>query len=134
VAHLHTIGIAAVPHFKGDDHGWTTGELHLPSGGTPILMARYLTVEDDLRNDLNAYAAELETMTHSPHATRLMEQVIQTQQLMTIRKPIDHADESQLDRACEALVVYLARQSDGFYQIDRRGWFSSTSELLVEEF
>ena len=63
---LHAAGSAVVPHFKGDDLGWTTGELHLPKGGTPILLARYLTKHDDLRDDLNSHAAELETMTHDP--------------------------------------------------------------------
>ena len=36
--------------------------------GSPILLARYLTKPDDLRADLNAFAAELETMTYSPNA------------------------------------------------------------------
>ena len=130
--HLHAGGIPVVPHFKGDEHGWTTGELHLPRGGTPLLLARYLTKEDDLRDDLNAFAAELETMTHSRHAVALMERVIQAQQLVTIRKPIDHPDESLLERACESLVRVLA--VGGFYQIDRRGWFAANGELLVEEF
>lgn len=133
-AHLHLAGVPVVPHFKGDTHGWTTGELHLPGDGTPLLLARYLTREDDLRADLNSFAAELETMTHSPHSTGLMERVIQAQQLMTVRKPIGHPNESLVDRACDELVRFLAQQCDGFYQIDRRGWFAKSGELLVEEF
>ena len=131
---LAAAGVAVVPHFKGDDLGWTTGELHLPRGGTPLLLARYLTKEDDLRADLNAHAAELETMTHSPHAGKLMETVIQTQQMVTIRKPVDHPDESLVERACDELARFLAEQTDGVYQIDGRGWFAATGERLVEEY
>jgi hypothetical protein len=133
-AHLHAAGVAVVPHFKGDAHGWTTGELHLPRGGTPVLLARYLTREDDLRDDLNAYAAELETMTHSRHAVPLMQTVIQTQQLVTVRRPIDHPDESLVETACDLAVRFLAAASGGVFQIDRRGWFTVGGELLVEEF
>ena len=131
---LHAAGVAVVPHFKGDDLGWTTGELHLPGGGTPLLLARFLTNEDDLRADLNAHAAELETMTYSPHAVPLMERVIQTQQLVTVRRPIDHPDETLVESACDTLVRFLAERTGGVYQIDGRGWFAATGERLVEEY
>ncbi|MCU0704610.1 MAG: hypothetical protein MUF18_11590 [Fimbriiglobus sp.] len=134
VERLAAAGNPVVPHFKGDDLGWTTGELHLPKGGTPLLLARYLTKEDDLRDDLNAYAAELETMTYSSHAAPLMETVIQTQQMMTIRKPVDYPDEVVVDEACETLVRFLALAVGGVYQIDGRGWYAPDGTRLVEEY
>ncbi len=130
---LAAAGYFPVPHFKGDDLGWTSGELHFPNG-SPILLARYLTKPDDLRADLNTFAAELETMTHSPNAAPLMERVIQTQQMVTLRKPFDHADETKLDAACEHLVRALAAACDGVYQIDGKGWFTADGELLVQEY
>jgi hypothetical protein len=131
---LHEAGFDVQPHFKGDDLGWTTGELILGDESSPIGLARFLTKEDKLRDDLNSYAAELETATHSPYAAGLMERVIQTAQLITLRKPVSHSNDAQLDRACEYLVQFLARESEGFYQIDLQGWFESSGELLVEEF
>jgi hypothetical protein len=130
---LAAAGHTCVPHFKGDDLGWTTGELHFPSG-SPVLLARYLTKPDELRADLNAFAAELETMTYSPNAAPLMERVIQTQQMVTLRKPFDHGDEIKLDAVCEFLVQSLASASDGLYQIDGKGWFTASGELLVQEY
>jgi hypothetical protein len=127
-------GVQVVPHFKGDDHGWTTGELHLPKGGTPVLLARYLTREDDLRDDLNAHAAELETMNYSPHAVALMERVIQTQQMVTVRKPLDYPDESVTEGVCEGLARILAESTGGVYQVDGKGWFNSSGVRLVEEY
>lgn len=71
------------PHFKGDDLGWTDGE-HRVHRGSPILVACWLTKEDDLRDDLNADAAELETLGHTPQTHALMERVIQTKQLISL--------------------------------------------------
>jgi hypothetical protein len=130
---LHAQGVAAEPHFKGDDLGWTEGELRLPTG-SPVLLARYLTKEDDLRDDLNAHAAELETMDYSPNSGPLMQRVIQTKQLITLRKPVDVADEVRLDKVLDAATRFLASATDGVYQIDGRGWFAASGERLVQEY
>jgi hypothetical protein len=132
-AHLHALGLVVQPHFKGDDLGWTEGALRFASG-SPVLLARYLTDEDDLRADLNAHAAELETMTYSPNSVPLMERVIQAQQLVTLRKPIDAPDEVLLERVLEESARFLALATAGVYQIDGRGWFTSAGELLVQEY
>jgi hypothetical protein len=132
-AHLHAAGLVVAPHFKGDDLGWTEGELRLPTG-SPVLLARYLTKEDDLRDDLNAHAAELETMDYSPNSGPLMARVVQTKQLVTLRKPVDVSDEIATDRVLEEATRFLATATDGVYQIDGRGWFTAAGELLVQEY
>src|SRR4051812_10882779 len=131
--YLHAAGLAVEPHFKGDDLGWTEGELRLPVG-SPVLLARYLTKEDDLRDDLNAHAAELETMDYSPNSGPLMQRVIQTKQLVTLRKPVDAADEVLLEKVLDAATSFLASLTEGVYQIDGRGWFAASGELLVQEY
>jgi len=108
--------------------------LHLPGGGTPLLLARYLTKEDNLRADLNAYAAELETLTYSPNHLPLMEQVIQTQQLITIRKPLDTLNDAVAEDICIAVCRYLALASVGIYQIDGAGWFAADGTELIHEY
>lgn len=133
-ANLHAAGLAVEPHFKGDDLGWTSGELRLPGGGTPILLERYLASEDNLRDDLNAYAAMLETCDYSPNHTRLMEHAIQTQQLIVLRSPIDSRDEVTAERVLLQTCQYLANETAGVYQIDGRGWFSPGGELLLQEY
>ncbi|WP_148087848.1 hypothetical protein [Gemmata obscuriglobus] len=130
--HLHALGLAVEPHFRGDDLGWTEGALRLPSGAV-VQLSRYLTKEDDLRDDLNAHAAELETMEGNPHATQLMERVIQTQQLITLRKPTEGSDEAVVDRTLEEAARFLASATIGVYQADSRGWFAASGELLVRE-
>lgn len=132
--HLHGLGFVIEPHFRGDDLGWTGGTLVLPGGGTPVQLERWLTTEDDLRDDLNNHAAELETMTFNPHHTKLMELVIQTKQLIAIRKPIDHADDAGLTDLCEAIVQYLAGKLDAISQVDGEGWYSPAGELLLPEY
>jgi hypothetical protein len=134
VAQLAAAGIACEPHFRGDDLGWTAGELRLPAGGTPVYLNRYLTDEDDLRDDLNAHAAELETCDYSPNNGMLMQRVIQSKQLVTLRKPVDAADEIALEKVLEESCRFLAAATDGVYQIDGRGWFSANGELLLQEY
>ena len=133
VEHLHALGLAVQPHFKGDDLGWTEAALHLPPG-SPVLVAAFRTKEDDLRADLNAHAAELETMNYSPANVPLMERVIQTVQMFTLRKPIDHADEVRLEALCDAAARYLAATADGVYQVDGQGWFDAAGNLLLPEY
>jgi len=131
--HLHAAGLPVEPHFKGDDLGWTSGELRLPNS-SPVFVQRYLTKQDDLRDDLNAYAAELETCDYSPNNGMLMQHAIQTKQLITLRKPIDAADEVTMENLLETTCRFLAAATDGVYQIDGRGWFSAGGEVLLQEY
>src|SRR5262245_23786226 len=133
-AHLHALGLAVEPHFRGDDLGWTAGELRLPGGGTPVMLQRYLASEDDIRDDLNAHAAELERCDYSPNNGKLMEHAIQTKQLITLRKPLDAHDEVTTEKVLEEACRFLAEATDGVYQIDGRGWFAATGELVLQEY
>jgi len=132
--HLHALGLTVQPHFKGDDLGWTSGELRLPGAGTPIFLERYLAGTDEIRDDLNAHAAELETCTYSPNHEGLMRHAIQTKQLITLRKPIDAADEVTLDRVLEESCRFLAAATKGVYQVDGSGWYAADGELLLQEY
>lgn len=133
VAHLHAAGWPVVPHVRGDDTGWTSVELRFPGPGGPVRLDRYLTDVDDLRGDLNSFAAELELRDDNPHHTALMQLVIQTVQLVAWQKPDDHADGAVLDTACMAIAIYLAARTDGVYQVDGRGWCAASGEVLVPE-
>ena len=131
--HLQARGLAVEGHFRGDDLGWTAAEIRLGVGG-PLYLERYLAKEDDLRDDLNTWAGFLETCNYSPNCTGLMERVIQTAQLVTLRRPIDHADEVSLEKLCNEICQYLALNSDGIYQIDDEGWFGADGALLLKEY
>ena len=132
--YLHALAVRVEPHFKGDDFGWTSGELRLPGAGTPVYLERYLSSEDDIRDDLNAHAAELETCTYSPNFEQLMQHAIQTKQLITLRKPIDSPDEVTLDKLLEESCRFLAAATNGLYQVDGRGWFSGGGDQLLQEY
>ena len=134
VGELFARGFKPVPHFKGDDLGWTGGTLILPGNGSAIQVDRFLTDEDELRPDLNRFAAELETLDYSPNHRPLMEWVIQTRQMVAFRRPIDHADEATLDRFCDALAQFVAAKLDGVYQMDGRGWYAADGTLMLEEY
>ena len=133
-AHLHAAGLPVEPHFKGDDLGWTSGELRLAGLNTPVLLDRYLAKEDEIRDDLNAYAAILETCDYSPNHASLMERVIQSQQLIVLRKPLDAINEVALEKLLIESCRFLASHTDGVYQIDGEGWFSADGTLLLQEY
>src|SRR5262245_48720840 len=134
LAHLQSLGLPSAGQFRGDDLGWTAGELLVQPGATPVYVERYLTATDDLRDDLNTWAAWLETQDHEPRHRALMERVIATRQLVTIRHPLDAADEVMLERLCTALCQWLAAQTDGVYQVDDQGFFAADGALLLQEY
>lgn len=131
--HLHLQSLPVEAKFRGDDLGWTAVEMKLGLG-SPIYAERYLVKEDSLRDDLNSWAAFLETCDYSPNHPMLMERVIQTQQLITLRKPIDHSDDISVDKLCLTISRFLASQADGVYQIDDDGWYAADGEMLLKEY
>jgi hypothetical protein len=133
LAHFQALGMFVQSHVRGDDLGWTSAELRV-GVGSPVMLERFLVKEDDLRGELNNWAAWLETATWSENSPALMEHVIQTQQMITLRKPIDHSDEIALENLCQATVQFFAQARDGIYQIDDDGWYSATGTLLVKEY
>ena len=90
-------------------------------------LAHYLTAEDDLRNELNTWAAWIESVPDNPHQNRLMQHMIGTKQLYTIEL-------SEEDRELGvALCQYLAQRTDGVYQVDNQGFFAADGTLLIPE-
>ena len=132
IARLRREGLAVEGSFNPNDRGWTTAELRL-GAGTPVFVERYRTADDDLRNDLNTWAAVLETMDYSTNNVRLMEHVIQAQQMFTVRKPVSHANESGIEDLCRTLCMELAA-ADGVFQIEDDGWYSADAVLLLKEY
>lgn len=118
---------------RGDDLGWTALGFRLDSDSSPIHVERYLSPDDDIRSDLDAWAGWLETQDHAPNHQMLMERVVSTRQLFTIRRPLDHSNEIRLEQVAQLVVQFLARATDGLVQIDGKGFFDADGlELLIE--
>jgi hypothetical protein len=127
-AALHETGFPVAPHFKGDGLGWTRGDLWL-HGAAAVAVERFLTAEDGLRPDLNAFAAELEAADAGPGTADLMRRVIQTQQLITVSA----AEGVAADELVTAVCQFFATASDGVVLAEGRGWFDATGALLHPE-
>jgi hypothetical protein len=110
---------------------WFRVELSLHGGGA-LDLERFLADEEGIRAELNSWAAYLEA-SDTPHSLALMERVIQSRQLVTLRRPADHADEALVERLCVATCRWLAAATDGFYQADDQGFFEADGTLLVRE-
>ena len=132
--HLRSLGVTGPVQFRGDDEGWTSAEITLAEGVSSLRLECFLATESGIRVELNNWAAWLETCDYSPHYTSLMERVIQTRQLYTLRQPLDHADEVFLEKVCAGTCAYLAGATDGIYQLDGAGIFASDSTCLLQEY
>jgi hypothetical protein len=131
--HLRALGIEGPIHFRGDDEGWLSVEIVLTPDVSPLLLECFLATEEGIRAELNTWAAWLETCDCSPSHVPLMEQVIQTRQLYTLRRPLDHPDEVRLENVCVTACRFLAAATDGVYQIDAEGFFAPDGSLLLQE-
>lgn len=131
--HLHQLGLETAGHFHGDDQGWFRAELVLDEDIEPVPLERFLTREDDIRGELNTWAAWLETVADNAHQTRLMQHMIGTTQLFTLERPVDTADDERVEQLCISVCRYLAKQTLGVYQVDQHGFFDLDGTLLVRE-
>jgi hypothetical protein len=127
LAHLGGRGLAVAGRFDGAGEGWFSAELAFGEGA-PAHLERFLASEEGIRAELNSWAAYLETCDDSPQHLGLMERVIQSRQLFTLRRPSDHAG-----AGCVEVCRFLAAATDGFYQADGEGFFEADGGLLVRE-
>ena len=114
-------------HFHGDDDGWFHADLMW--GDVTLLLDRYTADEEGIRAELNTWAAVVEAHLGGAEQTWLMERLIQTRQLFTLQGP--ETGNGQL--LCSALCEYLARTTDGVYQIDGKGLFARDGTRLWRE-
>lgn len=101
--------------------------------GTPLIVERYLATEEGIRGELNTWAGFLETCDGNPNHVPLMEQMIQTQELFTLCKPIDVSDEELVGDLCESLCRVISDATLGFYQIDAVGFHDPEGNVLLQE-
>jgi hypothetical protein len=120
---LVNLGLDLPLHVAGDDCGWTSVEIPLTP---PLRIERYLSDEDDLRGELDSWAAAVESWRLD--AAPLMQQIIATRQLFTWQVPDNAAIEFY-----ETLARHFASESAGVYQIDGLGFFAADGSLLVPE-
>ncbi len=120
-------------HFRGDDLGWFHARLVFAEDAPPLELERFLAKEDGIRGELNTWAAWLETREENPNHRPLMEHMIRTKQLFTLALPEDEVGDERTEQICLVACRFLARQTDGVYQIDHHGFFGADGTLLLEE-
>lgn len=131
--HLHAEGIAVEGHFKKDDFGWFQAEFLVSADPLPLQLNRYLAETDDVRDDLNSWAAWLETIDDSVLSGKLMQLMIGANQVFTVQCARDRFEEHAIREFLEILCRYLAKNTQGVYQVDTRGFFNPEGKLLVNE-
>jgi hypothetical protein len=129
--YLHAIDARVRARFRGDDQGWFDVELRLAGEEALLRLERFLAAEEGIRAELNTWAAWLETHEDNPHRDRLMVQVIGTKQVFTMRE--EENEETVPVAIAAGICQYLARVTEGVYQVDGKGFFDATGKLLVSE-
>jgi len=130
--------------FHTGKEGWFTAEVSptgfaalWPASAQPWRLNRYLASEEGIRQELNSWAAWVETAEGNPHRDRLMQHMINTKQVFTFPLKDDFFDDfdadDKFDPWCHDFCRLLARQTEGIYQFDGEGIFASDGSLLVAE-
>jgi hypothetical protein len=133
IEYLREHGTEASGNFKGDEQGWFHAEFDLGGDWPSLRVERYLAKEDGIRNELNAWAAWIETFESSPHRSDLMQRIVTTAQLFAIEGPEQEGNEARTWELWTGLCSCLARHTSGVYQIDSQGFFNANRALLLAE-
>lgn len=110
----------SLPHFieaTGDDLGWKSFR------AGDLIVERYLLEADDLRGELDTWAAVVESWEAGAVGTQLMQRIIAVRQMFTVAAA----------RGSEELARFLAQKTDGFYYIDEVGFFEASGSPILQE-
>jgi len=100
--------------------------------GSYLEIERYLVREEGLRGDLNSWSAWVEAQPPNPAQDLILDALVSTVQFFTLRE----ATAEELDDpsgACLAACKWLARETNGIYQVDGQGFFDVNGNLLLAE-
>jgi hypothetical protein len=128
--HLQGSQAGLTCRFSADSEGWFKAELTYSPEAPPLVLERFLASEEGIRAELNNWAAWIETSEDNPHRDRLMQQMIATVQVFTLHGP---DDDERVEKLCLAVCRFLARATDGVFQVDGRGFFGGDEALLLKE-
>jgi hypothetical protein len=129
--HLHQAGLPVSGKFRGDEEGWFEVELIPADGGASLFLHCYGAKEEGIRSELNTWAGWLETKENHPERDRLMQHMVSTRQIYTMKGPAAH--EEWAIQTCLMICRFLAKETSGIYQIDGQGFYDSAGTLLLAE-
>lgn len=111
---------AAVPGatFGTEGDAWFWAEL------PGVRIDRFLAGEENIRAELNSWAAVVEATLDEPAA--LMERIIQSRQLFVVQ-----AEAAAAEPDAERVARSLAAATAGCYQVDEGGWHDADGALLA---
>ena len=128
LANLHAAGFATTGRFHGDDDGWFRAELVHEASGQAYELQRYLATEPGIRDELNAWAAWVE-LCDTPFQSTLMQHLVGTQQVYTLKAADDAVDLAYTESLCR----WIAGRSGGIWQRDGVGFLRDDGTLMLAE-
>jgi len=128
--HLRGLEFNVTVSLRGDDGGWFEANLFLQDEDEYVKLERFLASEEGVRAELHTWIAWVETI-ETPHQDRLIRQLVGTKQIFTV-SPASDLDQ-HVREVCLAVCRYLARETDGIYQVDGQGFFTRDGDALAPE-
>ncbi len=135
--HLKTKGLPLVGDLGSPKTDWLQAELVLGSDCPAVGLDRYEVGHDGIRDELNTWAAWLETREDDPNHDKLLESMTRAVQVFTLNHPgadeIGEEEALRLQGLSLECCRYLAAKVDGVYQADGLGFFTADGHLLMVE-
>jgi hypothetical protein len=119
--------LRAICRTRADDNGWY--QVHFPLLQANIEVNRWLAGVDDIRAELNTWAAWVE-VNSGPELSWLMHHLVSAAQLFAWEM---NPRSTESVAFSEMLCNFLCDATDGVYQIDGKGFFKADGTLLVRE-
>jgi hypothetical protein len=113
--------------FRADAAGWFHADFDCDD--IPLSLDRYSADEEGVRQELNTWAAFVESLPGGADNAALMERLIQTAQLFALEGP----PTARGRLLCVVVCDFLARLADGVYQIDGEGFYAADGRPLARE-
>lgn len=128
-------GMEAESEVLGEDDDWEQVTFRSPGAAEGLMVERVgggefgaEEVAEEVRPVLQTFEGRDE-----PEAQQVLTKIRNTRQLFIVGIPTGTPTQSPLRRVSVALAEYLARTTEGIYQIPDRGFFGPDGSLLVAD-
>jgi hypothetical protein len=105
------------------EHGWTAATLYGPDSSERLRLSRHRRDDPGVRGELQSWAAWVESCGGTPVHERLMERIIQTQQVVLLEDSL----------VAKQAAAALCRAVDGLMQMDGIGFVDNGGSILLPE-
>lgn len=133
VEHLDGLGIEVTWEVMGDDKEWEQVSLQTATMPAPLMIERMPTDDSEIRDEVDPLIQWLETVDDVLDVDEIERALGGTRQLFIIGMPVGGQGTTNVEHLSNKLSQFLARQTQGIYQVAEAGFYDAEGRLLLEE-